>query len=161
MTSAERRVGHDWSDLAHTPSSGSLQTGGTGCWVFCSLERIWSCESPHSHGLHAAVPKVGFKARVCLSLSTCFDVGIFSFTSCVGVTQLYLGFFTGNFPCVAIDLVCPREEMRPGASCVITLHWNSISYFVKLWVSLGLWMCFVNCERPSRGGNMETSRFLE
>ena len=85
-------------------------------------KKVGAVSPPHSHRLYAALPKVGFKARVCLSLSTCFDVGIFSLTSCAGVTWLYLGFFTGSFPCVAIDLVCPWEEMRPGASCVITLH---------------------------------------
>lgn len=52
--------------------------------------------------------EVGFMARICLSLPTCFSVGFFSFPQCVRVTQIVCGFCSeGIASCVA---VCPWKR---------------------------------------------------
>ena len=62
----------------------------------------------------------------CILISlTRFDVGIFSFTQCVGVTHSVSGFLSeGSFAYGAVDSVCPWQQLNSGASYVATLDWN-------------------------------------
>lgn len=64
--------------------------------------------------------------RSCLPLSYPFNVGFFSFAQCVGLAQLVSGFLSEEkfFSFVAIDSVCPWEEMSSGASYVTILNQN-------------------------------------
>ena len=59
----------------------------------------------------------------CVSaLLTCFDIGVFSFSQCVGVAQLVSGSLSeGIAPCIAVDLVCLWEDMCSGATYVAIL----------------------------------------
>lgn len=56
------------------------------------------------------------------------DVGIFSFTQNIRVTQLVSGFLSERIAsCVAVDSVCPWEKVSSGASYVTILYWK-LSY---------------------------------
>lgn len=60
--------------------------------------------------------------RVVSVFPTHITVDMFSFAQCVGVSQLFSGFFSEGFvPFAAIDLVCPWEDIISGASYVGSL----------------------------------------
>lgn len=63
--------------------------------------------------------------RVCLSVPYSWQSGFFSFTECVGVSQLVSGFLIdGIAQCAAVDLMCPWEGVSSGAFYVAILDWN-------------------------------------
>lgn len=62
---------------------------------------------------------------------TCLNVGIFSVTRCVGITQQVSGFLSeGNFPCVALYLVCPWVGGNSGTSYVAILVWSPVMCYL-------------------------------
>lgn len=69
--------------------------------------------------MYVSVPGVGFMIRMCLSLTSHFVMGIFLFTRCVRVAQLFSGFLSkGIASCVSVDSGVSMEEVSSGTSYV-------------------------------------------
>ena len=108
----------------------SLKSWHTRCEVqtLCSSEKSQELGGPSQ--LYGTVLGVEFMVRMRPSFSYAFQCGIFSFAPCVGVTQLASGFLSeGISPCVAVDLVCPWEEVTSGGSYVAVLDKNQGNLF--------------------------------
>lgn len=79
--------------------------------------------------------------RECVSaIPTCFYVGIFSVTICVGVSQLVSGYLSkGLAPCIALHLVHLREEGNSGTFYITILVQSPLdNFFQSLYIPLFL-----------------------
>ena len=81
-------------------------------WVLSSLLIVGHCARDGVYGVPAS--------------PTCFNVVFSLFARCVVVIQPAFRFFKEEIvPYVAVDSVCPWEEVSSGSSYVTILNWNS------------------------------------